>query len=233
MLEKYRTIIYKSEIEKRKVRDECIEEVMGRNPGCTKEEVLEAIKYIEEVMERNPGCTEEEVFEAINNEDSKKSYLSLKYAQSLEWAESAMLFDVAVKKFGEKLWDSKKTLNRTCKKLCPFGFMCKKYYVQIEGEKFCYGQLHQMHINEEELGRIAKEKQVKLMKPNGDIYIDLNAPEYDEEYDESIWERQTVSNYFFDYAFSFFYFGYSVPYSGLFTCRNRDKINGGELISRL
>lgn len=207
MLEKYRTIIYKSESEKRKVRDECIEEV----------------------MERNPGCTKEEVFEAINNEDSKKSYLSLEYARSLEWAESAMLFDVAVKKFGEKLWDSKKTLNRTCKKLCPFGFMCKKYYVQIEGEKLCYGQLQQMHINEEELERIAKEKQVKLMKPNGDIYIDLNAPEYD----ESILERQTVSNYFFDYAFSFFYFGCSTPHTGLFTCRNRDKINGGELISRL
>ena len=142
MLKKYRTIIYESEGEINKVIDNCINHVLKNHPECTKEEILESI---------------------IKN---KSDILNYDFTNELLMTEGKMLFDIAAAKFGEKLWNSNVELDNTCKKLCPFGDMCNQYFVEIEGEHICYGQMLQMQINMKSLQTIAIEKQVKIIKPN-------------------------------------------------------------------
>lgn len=193
MLKKYRTIIYESEDEINKVIDNCINRVLKNHPECTKEEILESI---------------------IKN---KSDILNYDFTNELLMTEGKMLFDIAAAKFGEKIWGSNVKLDNTCKKLCPFGDMCNQYFVEIEGEHICYGQMLQMQINMKSLQMIAIEKQVKIIKPNGEIFIDLSFPEYDE---------QLLADYFFQYEWFIMRFGEDCKYG-------KHKVNGNNVISHL
>lgn len=193
MLEKYRKIIYESEGEINKVIDSCINRVLENHPECTKEEILESI---------------------IKN---KSDILNYDFTNELLMTEGKMLFDIAAAKFGERIWNSNVKSNDSCKKLCPFGDMCNQYFVEIESEHFCYGQMFQMHIDMKSLQKIAIEKQVKIIKPNGEIFIDLSFPEYDE---------QLLADYFFQYEWFIMRFGEDCKYG-------KHKVNGNNVISHL
>lgn len=193
MLEEYRKIIYKNEDEKKEVIENCINRVLEMYSESTKEEIIESITQ------------------------DKSDVLNPEFIFELLMTEGTMLFDIAVKKFGEKIWNSGMTLDKKCKKLCPFGDMCEQCYVEIDEKHFCYGQLLQLEINEETLKQISIEKQVKLMKPNGEVLIDLSSSDYDD---------QCLSAYFFEYEMFPMWFG---DYGGY----GKNKITGKNVISHL
>lgn len=194
MLEKYRTIIYESEDEKNKVIDNCIDSVLKYHPKSTKDEILESVSK------------------------SKSDILYYDFMCELLMTEGKMLFDVAVAAFGEKIWSSDVKSNNNCKKRCPFGCMCKRYFAVIDGKYVCYGQMLQMQINMESLQKIALEKPVKIMNPNGDVFVDLSSPEYDE---------QLLAEYFFRYQWFIMRFGEKSCEYG------KNKVNGNNVIKFL
>lgn len=193
MLKKYRTIIYKNDDEVNKVIDTCINHVLKNHPECTKDELLKSIIT------------------------KKNDILNYDFINELLMTEGKMLFDIAVAKFGERIWNSNVQLDDNCKILCPFGDMCEQYFVEIEGDRICYGQMLRKQINMKSLQKIAIDKKVRIIKPSGEVFIDLNLPEYDE---------QLLSYYFFQYEWFIMRFGESCEY-------DKHNVNGNNVISHL
>lgn len=193
MLAQYKDIIYKDSATVKRVENKCLDYVLAAHRNVTKDEIIASIASGE-----------------VND-------LNSDYYFALLMEEGQLLFDVAEKKFGRNLWRSDAWKNTKCKKRCPFGNICKKQLVQIEDELFCYGQLYYRKINEQIMISMANDKRIKILKPNGEVYIDLNCSEYDE---------QLLSEFFFKYKWFIWWLGDNGEYSGT-------KINGYNVISFL
>ena len=192
MLAKYKSIIYKDKNHERTVINNCINYIQKNHPNYTKEEMYDLI------------------------EKNRDDMVSWDFIEELLMTEGQMLFAISVERFGNKLWARDK-LPKNCGELCPFGDMCDKYLVKIDGECFCYGQmLHKHKINMKLLQKIAKEKQVKIIKPNGETFIDLSLQNYDE---------QLLSYYLFEYEYYIMWFGDNN--------HNKFKVNGNNIIKKL
>lgn len=191
MLRKYKSIIYKYGDAEKKVIDDCIKYVIDLYPNIDPHEVMNSILSDEP---NNINCD---------------------YTFALLQTEGTMLFNIAVEKFGTKLWENQAWQKADCSKRCPFGNMCKKYLVQIDTEKFCYGQLRLQKVGEKELISLSETQSIKIYKPNNDIYIDLNSTNYDD---------QLLSNYFFDHEWFIWWFGDN---------GGKGKVNGCNVISYL
>jgi hypothetical protein len=129
--------------------------------------------------------------------------------------EGYRLFNLVSEKFGYKLWSNKAWRTKTCELKCPFGDICKKYIVKIDNNKLCYGQLYFKKINEDKLIYMTKYNSIKIIRPNGNIFIDLNSINYD---------KQILSDFFFEYEWFIWWFG---------DLRENNKINGYNVISCL
>lgn len=101
MLEKYQSIIYKNENDKKKVKEDCLNFIIEKYNNYTKEEILNLI------------------FSDQPNE------ISDDYAFALIETEGHMLFDITAQKFGFKIWKGKAWKNKTYKRKCPLGEECK------------------------------------------------------------------------------------------------------------
>lgn len=176
MLEKYQHIIYENKADRAKVIKTCIDRVLEYNPDRTKDEVLASI------------------------EQKKADILNYMFQEELMTAEGEKLFTIVVERFGNKIWRSAEK-PRNCKKFCPFGDMCKMYFVEIENEQLCYGQLLYKGIGEKELLCIAKEKRVRILKSDGEVFVDMSNP------DCSDYDLENQSAYFFDHILHIMQFG--------------------------
>lgn len=174
MLEEFKSIIYKDKNEEKKVIDDCIKYVMGLYPNIEPHKVINSI---------------------MNDENSNINY---DYNFALLQTEGSMLFNIAAETFGMELWKSHAWEKTNCNKRCPFGSMCRKFLVQIDTEKLCYGQLMFQKIREKELISLSQEYDIKIYKPSNDIYIDLNSKNYDD---------QLLSSYIFDHDWFIWWFG--------------------------
>ena len=194
MLKKYEHLIYANVSEKKKVENECIDLVVKEHREYSKEKILELI-----------------LSDKPNDIDSD-------YQMYILMTEGSLLFDKAAKKFGDKLWQSKAWKNKTCKRRCPFGDVCRKYLVKIDNECFCYGQLYFSKITENKILEMLKEHNIQLLNSNGSVYIDLNnADDY---------KRQFFGSFFFEYEWFIWWFGDDGG-------RKDKKVNGNNVIQLL
>lgn len=174
MLAKFKGIIYKDKSAEKQIIENCIKYVIGIYPDIEPHKVIDLIQGGE------------------NND------INFDYNFALLQTEGTMLFSIAVKKFGSELWKNQAWKKTDCTTRCPFGSMCKKYLVQIDTEKLCYGQLMIRKIREKELISLSKEHDIKIYKPGNDIYVDLNFMNYD---------NQLLSSYFFEHDWFIWWFG--------------------------
>ncbi len=193
MLSQYRCIIYKDKETFKNIENECVNSVLNIHQDRTKEDVITSITLGE-----------------VND-------INADYYFALLMAEGRLLFEVAEKKFGRILWSTDAWRKKDCKKRCPFGNICKKELVQIDDVLFCYGQLYYRRISENIMIDMTKNKSIKVLKPNGEVYIDLSCSDYDE---------QLLSEFFFRYEWFIWWFGDNGG-------RNGGKVNGGNVIPYL
>lgn len=165
MLAKYKNIIYKDENAEKKVIDYCTKYVVNLYPDVDPHKIEKSIQ------------------------DKENNAINQDYAFVLLQSEGRLLFNITAEKFGMALWKNQAWEKSDCFKKCPFGNMCKKYLVQIDMEKLCYGQLISRNICEKELVILSKTCNIKILKPNNEIYLDLdlNSNNYD---------NQLLSGYF-------------------------------------
>ena len=160
---KYKSLIYKEESEEKAVIQQCIDEVKKNHSQYTEKEIVDMID---------------------NQEYSDVLYDFVRYKSMIE---GGMLFDLAVERSGKALWNSNSFPDTsTCKKICPFGDLCKSEYIQIDNNKYCIGQMYYMNYSEEIITSLSKERRICIYNENGQ-YIDLSA-----DYDEQI-----LSDFFF------------------------------------
>lgn len=193
MLSQYRSIIYKDKETFRNVEKECVKSVLNIHQDRKKKDILSSIALGE-----------------VND-------INADYYFALLMAEGRLLFEVTEKKFGRILWSTDAWKKIDCEMKCPFGNMCKKELVKIDDELICYGQLYYRRISENIMIDMAKNKSIKVLKPNGEVYIDLSCSNYDE---------QLLSEFFFRYEWFIWWFGDNRG-------RNGGKVNGGNVIPYL
>lgn len=157
MLEKFKPLIYSSEIQRKQVEEKCLQQVIENNPNHTRENIFKLI------CSKTPNEIAEEY-----------------YIYSLLPKEGQMLFDLTVDKFGKNLWNRKAWENKTCHKRCPFGDICKKQLIQVDEKFKCYGQLYFRKINAEKVKQLALNHTVKIFNNDKSVYMDLNQY-YDEQ----------------------------------------------------
>ncbi len=156
MLKKFQKLIYKNLSEKEKVRSECLDFITHRYKNYSIDEIL---KFID---------------------SNTSNEIADDYFFALMQTEGQMLFDIAVKKYGLAIWNGKAWKNKKCKRKCPFGDECRKYLIQIDNKKFCYGQLYKNNITQNQIIKLLKSCQVKILFPDEKIYLDLNK-KYDKQ----------------------------------------------------
>lgn len=191
MIEEYQHLIYENDEEKERVQQSVFEETLN----CNKE------------------YTVQQGSEAIQSHD--KSEFDYDYVLTLMRAEGEMLFDKAVKMFGEPLWNGHAWQNKSCRARCPFGDMCRKELVAIEDNILCFGQLYKNNIDDEKLIRMSRSKRIKIINSDGSVHIDLS-----KEFD-----IQALSWFFFKHTSFIWHFGdYEL---------HKDRVNGINVISLL
>lgn len=176
MLEKYRQLIYDSKSEQEKIENECLHLVINENPETPESEIIKA------------------VFDNTPNKYAQD------YGSYLAMSEGELLFKMTAEKFGYKLWNGKAWKNKTCKKSCPFGGICKKELIKINDDVLCYGQLFCKGLTESKIVKMTKTHRISLLKSDGSVYIDLNNT-------PDIAENEIFSNFFFDYDLFVMWFG--------------------------
>lgn len=175
MLSKYQPLIYKNEDEKSAVREQIISEVM-KYCSCTRDEVLEGIH--------------------VNNPNDNR--IECTFTEITLYTEGQKLFDLTAERYGRKLWSGAAWKNKTCRKRCPFGGMCNKSLIEIDGTLYCYGQLFQKNQGKENLTEMARMQRIRIIKPDGKVCQDSFADNYDE---------QVLSSFLFQYELHILYFG--------------------------
>lgn len=164
MLSEYQKLIYEDEKVKEKVKNDCLNEVLNIYKNRTKDEVIKAIA------------------------SDKPNDINSDYEFALLMTEGQMLFDKAVKNFGEKLWNGGAWQKENCKEKCPFGSMCKKDMVVIDKNRYCYGQIYQKKICEKDLlEMVTNNHTINIVNANDHVYLDLNDSNHD---------KQLLSEYF-------------------------------------
>lgn len=163
------------------------------------------------VIESTPEFSKEEIINFIFSEEPNQ--FNAEFYFNLSMIESEMLFEKVAKKFGTKLWKGHAWENKTCRRNCPFGCICKKYCIKIENDIFCYGQLYDQKINEDTIYNMAETKQIYLLNSNRKVIVYLNK--------STTFEKEIFSNYFFDYGMFIVEFG---DYG------DKHKINGEKFI---
>lgn len=180
MLEKYKSIIYENKEVEEKVKDTCINCIVVEHKDYTREEIMN------QIASREPND------------------LQADFSFYLLMEEGKLLFDKAVKKFGNTLWSGEAWRISDCKRKCPFGDMCRKYLVEIDNIKYCFGQLYHNHneIRENKLVKIiikmADKYAIKILKTDGNALVDLKSPNFD---------VQILSGFFSNYEWFVWWFG--------------------------
>ena len=157
MYEEFKSLIYKSKEEEQAVIDEVIFDVIKKH-SCTKEELLNALS------------------------EDEPNEIQSDYHWELRTTENYMLFKLAVDKIGRKLWSNKAWHNKTCRRRCPFGDICRKRLIEIEGELFCYGQLyikHNIYVSSDSIKELYPTQHIRVIEPDGTIFIDNRSPKFD------------------------------------------------------
>lgn len=191
MLHEYQKLIYEDEKAKEKVKNDCLNEVLNMHKNRTKDEVIKAI---------------------VSDEPNE---INSDYEFALLMTEGQMLFDKAVKNFGEKLWNGAAWQKDNCKVKCPFGSMCKKDMVIIDKNQYCYGQIYQKRLCEKDLIEMAKNNHtINIVNDNDHVYLDLNNSKHD---------KQLLSEYFFKHDWFIWWFGDNDG-------RVNDNVNGYNII---
>ncbi len=162
MYEGFKNLIYKSEEDEKAVIEKAILYVMELN-SSTKEELLEAILKDEPVT-------------------SKESHIQYDYYMELNSTENYMLFNLAVDRFGRKLWSNNAWHNKTCRRKCRFGSIYKKRLFEIDRELFSYGQLyvnHNEYISSDSIEKLFPKQHIRVIKADGTVYVDTKSPNFD------------------------------------------------------
>lgn len=181
MNEKYKSIIYSSNQDMQNTIDQCLQTAADRN-NCSKADVQEDIK------------------------NNIKSAAVCDYVDALLWSEGTALYTKICQCFASELWKSNACLSNECAKKCPFGDICRKDYVLINDNKFCYGRLTTLCgiKSDKELIELATKQHISICRENGSIIADLNS-----SYDE-----QQVESWFGKYEWHIKWFGDSNNASG-------------------
>lgn len=193
MLKKYRPLIYKTKDDEKRTIEQCINRVQKYHPDCTKAEIYDSIKK------------------------NKLNILDYDFTRELLMLEGWLLFEIVNARFGQNLWSSNLLPNDNCEKMCPVGEICDKACVEINTKCFCYGQLLQKKIDINFLRDISSKEQVRILKSNGKILIDLSNSNYDEE---------LLAEYFFK-------FDRFISRFGDYGERGFKKVNGNNVIVHL
>lgn len=162
MYEGFKNLIYKSEEDEKAVIEKVILYVMELN-SCTREELLEAISKDEP-------------------ETSKERDIQYDYCMELNLTENCMLFNLTVDRFGRKLWSNNAWHNKTCRRKCPFGSICKKRLFEIDSKLFCYGQLyvkHNEYISSDSIEELFSKQHIRVINADGTVYVDTKSPNFD------------------------------------------------------
>ena len=184
------TILYRNDDEKKSAYRKCIEYIIKHDEFCSSFSVDEF-----EHLLNNP----DEQTEDNRAEWTFHDYLSLD--------EGAKLFELACQKYGYRLWNGNAWHNKTCKRNCPLSDFCKKYTVEINGERLCRGQIYSRDINWKDVPDNAP-----LYKQDGSLYITKKQ------------ENQSFSN-FFEFTLDIRDFGWEK--------KGGSQITGGNVIMKL
>lgn len=165
MLDRYSKLLYNSEEERREAERRYRED------------------YLREVYANDSSRkTWEEEPETIENDIS----------WTFRWKESTRLFELAVDKFGKKLWLNSPWKSGCCERRCPLADFCEKEFrrlLQIDDEKFCYGELYLKGIDSRKLDQLEAEGHtIKIVDLTGEVIYELN-----EEADDGT--RESVGNF--------------------------------------
>lgn len=125
----------------------------------------------------------------------------LDYSIALLLEEGKMLFDLVAKTFGKQLWNNGSWQTEHCERNCPFGEMCKKNKLQIDGEYYCYGNIYMKNITENRLISLLNEQHICIVNANNEVIVDLNSSFGD------FGEREKFANFFSEMYWYIEWFG--------------------------
>lgn len=163
MDEIFEKLIYNSEEEKQKVHKECIGRVVGYyNLSSTFKQA--SFDEVERELAKVPLDTD------LENTSARAFATYSAYTELKDGIESRMLLNYVRKNGADKLWSGKAWQNKTCKRRCPFGEMCNKDVLSIDGTKMCYGQLLSRDLTFEKVKTLETGgSEIERILNNGDI----------------------------------------------------------------
>lgn len=186
------TILYRNDEEKEAARLRCIEDCINNS-----------IHY--------QNYTVSEFKQILLLDDSEYDFDTQFLVDNFEitfgYKESKRLFDLTCQKYGYKLWNGNAWHNKTCKRNCPLSDFCKKFTVEINGERLCRGQIYSREISEKDL-----PDDTSIYKQDRSLYIT-------KQQDDQLFSA------FFEFSLDIFGFGWSK--------KGGSQITGGNVIMKL
>ena len=183
MLSKYRSLIYANNEEMKEVENTCLSSVCDRHPDIPRNEIIRQI------------------------ESDEATDIGYDYYLELAIAEGERLISLVREKIGVKLWTGKAWKQKGCKKTCPYGDVCTKTLLQIDDDRFCFGQLFLMGITDtKKLIPLLNEHHIELIYTESNAVIDVNRT-LTEDTEKSRFYKERLGNFFFDYLYCSIWFG--------------------------
>lgn len=145
-----------------------IDTIIYPNDEAKKELYRKCIEYVINSNDEFKSFSVEEIEHLLNNpiKTSLSNKAIASFYSNLRIDEGDKLFEIACQKYGYKLWNGNAWHNKTCKRTCPLADFCRKYTVDINGERLCRGQIYSREISWKEL-----PEDTQIYKQDGSPYI--------------------------------------------------------------